>query len=276
MKDDSGRLTNGGGGAGGGVLPVERALEPIDVARRRAEQERREVVAELDAFVEFRARVEAVEATRALVASPRGLLAESGETARDDMANVREGYRETVMSVDHYDRVYGESLESNLEAEFGPDIASGICDGGDAAFTPGFKRALLVAIERNVEERRSFLDGLDRERESLANARSDLSDVVDALSAGAVRSDDRRGDRSNGGGSGRRTRTLSPPEASDRIRSVVRRRQRLVHSRVSAGRADGHDLCGYLYHDETWTYPVLSAATSLHAQVRTAESPLAP
>lgn len=231
----------------------EGPLEPIDLARDRAERERREVNAELRALERFRRRVASIDVPPGAGRARLGGLTADGR--EDEMERLREAYRETVMSVPHYDRVYSESLERNLRAEFGPDIATCVREGGQTAFTPPFKRALLAAIERNVADRDRFLDVLGREIDSLARAQTVLSDVVERLST--TDPADAKCD-----GSADRLRELS-----GRIDSVAADRQRIVHDRVSTGRADGHALCEYLYDETSWTYPVLSVVASLRREL---------
>ena len=252
MKANDGRIGVDGFATDEHSRFEERGLEPIVVARECARRERREVAVEIEAFDDFEACVEATEVVRAVAAPTLGFPTSDGNVSSpsDEMKRVREAYRETVMAVDHYDHVYDESIESNLAAEFGPDIESGICDGGGAAFTPQFKRALLAACERNRIERRSFLAALDRELDSLQDAESTLYEVVTTIST------------SRGGDGEFRTRAVQGA-----VDSLVNARQELVHGRVSLGRADGHDLCAYLYHDEPWTYPVLYVAASIRSAI---------
>ena len=82
-----------------------------------------EVASERDAFDAFADRVATIT-----VDSPRppALMAGSVDTSGTSSATaaLREEYEATVMAVPHYDDVYGESIEENASAEFGPDLAS--------------------------------------------------------------------------------------------------------------------------------------------------------
>ena len=231
----------------------EDTLEPIEAARRLAERERREVAAERRALRRFERRIEDIDAAADSRSLPIGLAAsETDGAGADAIERVRDAYRETVMGVAHYERVYDEPFESNIAAEFGPDAASGVC-GDSASYTPQVKAALLAAVDRNKRERSTYLDVLDREIESLEEAESTLgealSDFPEQFDPGDALAD------------------LAPESsvraALERIDSLLARRQQLVHRCVSTARFDGHDLCEHLYVDAPSTYPVLSVATSL-------------
>ena len=46
--------------------------------------------------------------------------------AESQLKRVRNAYRETVMSVPHYQEDYGDSLPESLAEEFGPEIATAV------------------------------------------------------------------------------------------------------------------------------------------------------
>lgn len=214
--------------------PGPGSLDPIDAARERLDRERHELAAEAAAFGTFAECVEEVSPDRPSAGTLRAPLVERQQS--DAAARLREAYGETVIAVDHYDRVYDEPLAENVAAELGPDVADLFRPEVDVAFAPGFKEALLAAVETARSERTALLAALEAEQESLRTARRDL----DAIASGRG-SDD----------------------AVDRIDAVAADRQRHLHSHSLPNRIDAHDLCEYLYADLDATYPVLSAVATV-------------
>jgi len=215
---------------------LRAALDRIGTARDRVRRDRREVRAELRALERFADRVQAVEAGTVTTA-PAGAAALSREPP-DAMGEIREAYRSTVMAVDHYDEVYGEALAANVAAELTPEIADAMT--GAATVVPaGFKNAVRSAVDTTAECRRSHLRLLDDEATSLAEAEAALEEVIDAVE----------------------DPTRSRRAAMARLDAIADDRQPEIHRRT--GRASGHELCSYLYDEEPWTYPVLSAVATI-------------
>ncbi len=143
-------------------------------ARDVVESERRECVAERDAFVRFRTAVAradvgvvtpATDATTSGVgAGPtaaRGIPGVETSTRGDTGAPLRRSYRRSVMAAG---AETSESLSDHVAAELGPDLAAVVCRG---ALTPAVRRVLLDRVDIAVDARESFVTLLDRERESL-------------------------------------------------------------------------------------------------------------
>ena len=103
-----------------------------------------------------------------------------------------------------------------------------------------------AAIEA-ADRRERFADQVETERESIECADRTLSELVDRLGPTGLAASDRRW-------------------FHDRVDDLVTRRQDRLRSR-SAARQDGHDLCGYVYAEEAWTYPVLTAVARLRNSV---------
>ncbi|WP_049935643.1 DUF7260 family protein [Haloplanus natans] len=226
-------------------------LAPIGTALDRVADERAEVEAERDAFAAFVARVETCPArSEPSVTAPdptarlrtTGLGADVNRTAR-----LRRAYRETVMAVDHYDAVYGESLPVNVASEFGVDVATALCQ--TVPFTSALKGTLSDAATTAQAERERFDEILRRERRSLADAESALDDVVTAIRR---RSTDHPDDAT----------TPSLAELERRCDRIGTERQRAVQRQRRFSR-EGDALYEYLYGDQSWTYPVLSAVATL-------------
>jgi len=221
---------------------------PLGTAERVLERERTETTAERDAFEAFSERLSTIEAAIETVGPSQAPLVAGRSGAADQLQRVRAAYRETVMSVPHYDDVYGESLLENVTAEFGSDLAAGIGPAESQTLTQPHKTTLRTAAAQAVQDREAFVEALDRETQSLADARTALGELLTPLN------------------------TTTIPEChraafTDQLDLIAQDRQETLGTRRSLSRLDGHSLCAYLYQDHSWTYPALTAATRLRDTV---------
>jgi len=217
----------------------DHVLTPLETATEAIEQEYEEVRAECRAFEEFKGRVAAVETTSQSPTAPRP-RSYTREARPRAAERLRSAFRETVMSVDHYEKTYGESLGEHVSAELSADVATVFREDSPTPFSELGKTALTAATESAFEQRERFLAVLDAEQRSVEAARETLSELVDTYG------------RPNGSGVGR-------GDAAARLDDLAETRQETVQSRNPMSRTDGHDLCSYLYRDADWTYPVLTA-----------------
>lgn len=147
-------------------------------ARRLVEAERRECVAEREAFQRFRRAVARAEVggntsamgttsgsgTSVSSAGPTAIRAvASGQASARGGSNaaLNEAYRQTVMAVGTPPE---ESVRAHVAAELGPDLARVVCAG---TLTPDTRQALLERIGVALDARDAFIALLDRETESL-------------------------------------------------------------------------------------------------------------
>ena len=75
---------------------------------------------------------------------------ETPEHAESQLERVRSAYRETIMSVPHYDEDYGDSLPKSLAEEFDPKIAT----------------AILISDQLTLHLRNRLIDATHHARES--------------------------------------------------------------------------------------------------------------
>lgn len=61
-----------------------------------------------------------------------------------------------------------------------------------------------------------------------------------------------------------RTELKSLKRCHSSLDELSRSRQRGIQQRYPGSRADGHDLCQYLYEEFDWTYPALTAVTRFY------------
>lgn len=233
-------------------LPPEESLRrhvlaPLATAESVLDQESEELDAERRAFEQFKTRVAAVEtvSTASAVPATRAPLHEKRSRAAE---RIRNAFRETVMAVEHYDDVYGESLIEHVAEELSTDIAAGLRRGAHLQFTHLYKRALLSAVDSAIDQREKFCTALGDERESLSWSRDELRALLEDL-------DGTRVPASDGG------------NFTDALDEIACHRQETFAGRTASPRTDGHDLCAYLYTDCVWTYPVLTAVTRLRGAV---------
>jgi hypothetical protein len=84
------------------------------------------------------------------------------------------------MSVPHYEETYGESLEENFTAEFSADLAAILRRDG-TPFSVVAKTRVTAAARETAARRDQFCDALSTELDSLENARSELTELLDLL-----------------------------------------------------------------------------------------------
>ena len=221
----------------------EHVLAPLSTAEELVEAERTEVEAERRAFVRFADRVGGIEPVSG---APAGRTRPLTESEPRRVERVRGAFRETVMSVDHYEEVYGESLVEHAAAELSANVATGFRRDSGTRFTGFYKSTLVSAVEQAVGWRERLRDQLDEELSSLEECRAELVDVLDRCDG-------------PGAGNGREAVEADLDELAERRQTLVQRRDPLSGT-------DGHELCRYVYADAGWTYPVLTAV----ARVRTA------
>lgn len=216
------------------------AQDPLATAERMLAAERTEVTAERDAFETFAERLATIDPVKKCTGPGTTRPMGTRDSPDDRLERVRTAFRETVMSVPHYDDVYGESLVEHVGAECGDDLAAGLRPETSVSFTPTYKRSFRTATAQAADERRVFLDTLDREATSIGTARSELSGLLGQLDSTTV------------------------PEwycerFVARLDAVAHDRQETIRTRHTGPLLEAHAFCECLYQDAPWTYPVLTA-----------------
>jgi hypothetical protein len=225
----------------------DHVLGPLSTAEAVVEAEYAEVEAERQAFERFSDRlasIETVSTGRGGPGQPQTVV----ETSSRPVEGLRSAFRETVMSVDHYEEAYGEPLVAHAAGELSADVAAGFRRESAAPFTEFYKTTLSRTVESAIEGRARFCDLLDAERSALETGRETLVDLLD-----------------DAGGPGDPTRLRGEFEGT--LDDLAQSRQSLIQRRDPTSRTDGHDICEYLYRDAEWTYPVLTAVTRFRTTV---------
>lgn len=218
-------------------------LDPIDTALQTVNREHQEITAECDAFEAFASRVEEIPSHSPDAGTTDGpLVIAEPRTKRID--RLRGAYEDTIMSMSHFDTVYGESLKTNLSTEFSPDIAALFDHPPNSPFTREQKQLLQGATKTRIDERDDFSSVLESERRSLHRSDTELKTILDTLDSTHLPS-------------------WHQDDFDDIVENILDVRQDTINSRPSQSRLDGHDLCAYLYDEQQWSYPVLTGIARL-------------
>lgn len=159
------------------------ALAYVQNAREACRHERRRVLDERNAFVEFADRVNSldpvpVESQTAFAGgSSTGLHREIGSKNTTDptLRQVVIMYRETVMSVPHYETEYDETVHESMAAELGPDATTSLATNG--TLSPPTQRALVSRGREAADARTSLADAINMELNALSNANTELASI---------------------------------------------------------------------------------------------------
>jgi hypothetical protein len=243
---------------------MDASLSQADVDDRLADavselrRERRRIADELEALGAFADRVRSIptEHHTPRTRQPVGVATEA-PGAETGLRRVREAYESTLMSVPHYVDEYDDTYVESLAGEFSPDIASALTDG--AAFNGRCKRTLLSAVETSRSARDSLLDVVERERESVLDAKSDLEGLAsECVRLGSTEFGGLRFGTLDAYRSRLRVMEGNCEALSDRRQDAIfdqRRIQRLP--------ADVPDVTVYFYQDLDADYPVMSVVAAL-------------
>ncbi|WP_435079341.1 DUF7260 family protein [Halococcus sp. AFM35] len=197
--------------------------------------------------------------TRLLVPSPH-----ASNTAAS-LEEVRDIYRETVMAVEHYADVYGDTLEESLAQEFGPEVATIVLTSDQ--LTPQLRERLVECSQQARESRHSLLQGLKSESNALETADAKLTRLGSDLD-GIV-----------GKHSFENWTDTELDGADERLRSrrheceqlLTDRQITLSEQRVPGTHRIDHGFNEYLYESLSVTYPVVTDTISLVDTLRTAQ-----
>lgn len=231
-------------------------------AKSATETERKRVLSERDAFDRFTRVVETMSVSSGKQTAPM-MLARDGNSDGQRLCTIRDAYRDTVMSVPHFEDEYDENLRENLSLEFDDQLATALVDSRE--FQPLLKQMVIVRAIEAKRSREKLLDGLEAELTSLGDARKRLREHEQSLEfAMEPKRKLRR----------RSEPTLLEYEASlcreeDRCEQLLADRQHEMHrENRSYSRSSKPTLQQYLYDDLDVTYPVLATVTERIEQLR--------
>ncbi len=162
------------------------AFAYIRDAKATARSERRRVLDERDAFEEFADQVAGFDpapvessatARDGEIAGVYRVNTVAGGGTRGDvrLRRVLTAYRDTVMSLPHYQEEYNETIPESLAAELGPDTATSLASNG--TLSSGAQSALVSRSRQAATARSSLADAIGAEIEALTAFENDLSCV---------------------------------------------------------------------------------------------------
>ena len=136
-------------------------------ARDIVETDQEWTVDERDAFASFTERINGLDvdmvdpSTDEFQQSSRQLLvAQPHASNTASLEEIRDIYRETVMGIDHYTDVYGDTLEESLAQEFGPEVATTATTSDQ--LTPQLRDRIVNCSQQARKSRQSLLQGLKK------------------------------------------------------------------------------------------------------------------
>lgn len=153
-------------------------LTYIPEARSELKEEHERVATERDAIAAFQRKVSGIEAVRS-APTGRGAVAIGSELEDSGFERIKDAYRETVMSVPHYEEEYDEPIEANMTAELGDEMAAAVFGG--RRYTQPIKRGLVSQCNEARHSREELLTVLEREQRRLTSADEELCDIVSEL-----------------------------------------------------------------------------------------------
>lgn len=239
----------------------------IETATRALRSERRELEDERAAFSQFHRRVSALETSPVSGQSPT-LLA---DRARPELDRLREAYVETVMSVPHFDEVYGEPYRESLARELNEELAVAITSA--EGLSPQLQRSLEDCIEQAIDGRESLIEFVEAELEALASMRERLEAIVRELESILGQP---LGEAGFYVLASSRSRLRALEERCD---DLLEERQAHVQREYRVSVADVEDAAQYLYGSCETTHPILAAIATVRTEIeegrRTIEQRLA-
>lgn len=130
--------------------------------------------------------------------------------------------------MEHYEERYDNTFRADIEAELGEDVTDVPCQRGAGQFNNNVQRTVLNRIDQRVADRERLVRRLNREKTSLRNAQTELSDIMNSLAEILI------------------PEWYAEPFL-ERLNGLSEKRQHSIHSYRSFGRTDGHSFCQYVY-----------------------------
>jgi len=133
-----------------------------------------QITDEIEAFERFDKKVSKIETDPDPIGSPHGVGYQQ-ISLENGCSKVRAAYKETVMSIPHYEDEYGDTYPSSVKEEFGTDIAVALTQSSN--FTLISKSALVDSIQSAIDERKKLRDVVLLEKKSITTLRDDLRNI---------------------------------------------------------------------------------------------------
>lgn len=243
----------------------------IPSARNVVHTEQEVILAERDAFGQFRKRVTALHPSSVSSTPPthdqeysQSLNVDSSPSTTDELDDIYQAYRDMVLSTPHYDDDYGEPLIQNMALEFGEEITTAM--SANSQLTPEIQHAVVQAATAATKRRIVFNTQLEEEEATLNEADQTLTTTVEQYEQVTERPyqqqsvDDLRDTR---------TQLTTCIETCEQLLEE-RQIQRTDKYTAEPHTDDIIDLQQYLYHPLDVTYPILVDGTVVLERCTTA------
>ena len=242
----------------------------IPSAREMVQTEHERILAERDAFKQFRDRVAGLDPS-ATVSNPHpsqelpsSINRHSSSSTADRLIHIQQAYRDTVMNTPHYDEEYGESLVQNMTIEFGEDLTAAITT--NSQLTPSLQQAVVQAATAASAQRTTFSNQLDEEEATLKDAHQTLASLDEQYEQSTDQP--------------LQQQSIDDLwEAHQQLTTCITTCEDRIEERQTQ-RTDGHtalphtdeivDLQEYLYQSLDVTYPILADGTTVLERCLTA------
>ena len=244
-----------------------RATDQINQARECLDQERTRTQAEEQAFQKFVSRVDDIEVSKSRLpgwtqrhGSVRSLI--GTDSNGEQLPQIEEAYRNTILDTDHYATEYDDSsLYESVAAELTPEIAQSLKHND--RLTSELQTAVLEVAKQRRNDRATFLEVLDHEAASVAEAREEIRTIETTISELA----DPPFEAWNFTAlTTARDQLLALEDDCD---AVAHQRQQFLDERGSLRAIHPEEsLNEYLYDSLDWTHPVLSAITTCVGRIQ--------
>lgn len=243
----------------------------IPSAREIVQTERERTLAERDAFDRFRDRVARLEPSSRVSKAPSpsqeltpSLDQYSSSSTANGLSTIQQAYRDTAMSISHYDEEYGEPLVQSLAIEFGEDITAVVMT--NSQLTPSLQQAIVQAATAASARRTTFSNRLNEEEATLEDAYQTLTTIGEQYKQITAQP--------------RHQQSVDDLwETHQQLTTCISPCEQLVEERQTQ-RTDGHtalprtdevvDLQAYLYRPLGVTYPILADGTTVLERCLTA------
>lgn len=227
----------------------KHVLTPVWLATSAIEDELAEVEAEVRAYERFDERVSAIRVDSTVPSPMRALAVSSGvETDSNGIDELRIAFRETVVSVAHYEAEYDETMVEHASEELSPAVATGFSEEASQGYTAVYKELLRSAVQSAVEGRNRLLENFRTELGSLERNQQALEDLLATCDGPSIPGWYRS-------------------KFESRLEDIACDRQQTVHRRTPRVKVHGNDFCDCFYQDHEWTYPVLTAVSRFRSIV---------
>jgi hypothetical protein len=154
--------------------PIPNTEGQISSAINVLSTEYDQITKEIRAFKNFKKKVENTVVSHDVNNSVDKFSYQKQSTV-EGATKVRRAYQDTVMSVSHYTKEYGDTYTSSISEELGSDLAIALKQSSELSSI--LKSTLVTQIENTIESRKQLQNTVQVEQDSIESHHTDLYDV---------------------------------------------------------------------------------------------------